>query len=388
MKTAIIGGGPAGLIAASRINSDVHIFDKNSDVGKKLLLTGNGRCNFWNDDIELNHFHSNNSECLNRFITSNNLNSVYNYLSSMGIVPIIKNGYYYPYSGKASSVKSILKQSCFHVTFHNDTDISEVKYENNKFIINGMKFDKLIIATGSKSYPKTGSSGDGYDFAQKFGHSIIPINPSLVQLVTNTGLEKNWANIRCQVVVSHSNHKEEGELQFTNYGLSGICIFNLSRDIRIGLNNGKKEVVHINFVPWCNNLEEYLNSLSLRKKKSTLTELCDGFIDYKLLNILLKYASINSNSSWDTISNKEKVKFIKILTDFEVSITDTNGFDNAQTCSGGIPLSEVNLKTFESLKQPNLYFCGEVLDVDGDCGGYNLMLAFLTGYLVGEAIND
>ena len=386
MKSAIIGGGPAGLMAASRINGEVHIFDKNSDVGKKLLLTGNGRCNYWNEDTSIRHFHSNNEELLTSFITNDNLNKVFDYLSNLGIVPLIKNGYYYPYSGKSNSVKSILKQTCNKVIFHNNIEITDIKYENNKYIIDGIEFDNLVIATGSFAYPKTGSTGDGYTFAKKFGHSINQVNPSLMQLVTNTGLENAWANIRAQVIVSHNGKQEEGEIQFTNYGLSGICIFNLSRDIRIGLNKGNKEIVHINFVPWCNNLLDYLNKHN--NKISNITEMCDGFIDYQLLNILLKYAKININSTWDSLSNKEQETFIKILTDFEVDIIDTKGFDNSQTCSGGIPLTEINLNTFESLKQSNLYFCGEILDVDGDCGGYNLMLAFLTGYLVGEAIND
>ena len=386
MKIAIIGGGPAGLMAASLINSEIHLFEKNSDVGKKLLLTGNGRCNYWNIDSDIKHFHSSNIDLLSKFITDNNLNKVYNYLSSIGIVPIIKNGYYYPYSLKANSVKSILKQACNKVIFHNNSDIPDISYQNNKYIINGIEFDKLIIATGSLAYPKTGSTGDGYTFAKKFGHTINEVNPSLVQLVTNTGLERDWANNRAQVIVSHNGKSEEGEIQFTNYGLSGICIFNLSRDIRICLNKKEKEYVHINFVPWCSNLLDYLNEHN--NKISNITEICDGFIDYQLLNTLLKYARINGSNTWDSLSNKEKEDFIKILTDFEVEIVDTKGFDNSQTCSGGIPLTEINLNTFESLKQPNLYFCGEILDIDGDCGGYNLMIAFLTGYLVGEALND
>ena len=390
MKTAIIGAGPAGLIAASIINSEVHIFDKNSDAGKKLLLTGNGKCNYWNKDTSITKFHSYNNELLNKFLIKDNLDKVFNYLSFLGVVPLVKNGYYYPYSEKANSIKSILKQGCNkeNCFFHYDEEISNIEYSNNKYIINGIEFDKVVIATGSKAYPKTGSTGDGYIIAKKFGHNINEINPSLVALVTNEAVEKDWAGKRCQVEVSHNNKKEVGEIQFTNYGLSGICIFNLSRDISIGLNKGNKEVVHINFVPWSNNINEFLDSQSKIKNNANITELCDGFIDYNILNILLKKAKINHNSTWNSISNKEKCDFIKILTDFEVTIVDTKDYDSSQTCSGGIPLLEVNLNTFESLKQPNLYFCGEILDCDGDCGGYNLMLSFLTGFLVGEAIND
>ena len=391
MKIAIIGGGPAGLMAALSSKGDIYLYEKNSDVGKKLLLTGNGRCNYWNSNQNISKYHSSNIDILSNIINKENLDIVYKKLEDMGIVPIIKNGYYYPYSLKSSSVKSILKQSCINngVHFIYDIDINNIDYKNNKFIINGDKFDKVILATGAKSYPKTGSDGMGYRIAKKFGHTILDINPSLVQLITNTGLEKSLSGIRAEVVVSHFENdllvkKEEGEIQFTDYGLSGICIFNLSRDIRIGLNKNNRESVHINFVPWCSNTLDYLTKLSIKYPKSNISELSDGFIDYKLVNVLLKSIHVDATRRWVDLNKKEKELLVNALTDYKIDIIDTKGFDNAQTCSGGIPLSEVNPQTMESLKCRGLYFAGEILDVDGDCGGYNLTFAFLSGYLAGD----
>ena len=392
MKIAIIGGGPAGLMAALSSKDEVYLFEKNSDVGKKLLLTGNGRCNYWNSNQDISKYHSTNQDILGNIINSDNLNKVYKKLEDMGIVPIIKNGYYYPYSLKSSSVKSLLKQSCLNngVHFIYDIDINNIDYKNNKFIINGDEFAKVIIATGAKSYSKTGSDGMGYILAKKFGHTITEINPSLVQVITNTGLEKSLSGIRAEVKVSHfeNNHvikEENGEIQFTDYGLSGICIFNLSRDIRIGLNKNNQESVHINFVPWCSNILDYLNKLSIKYPKSNISELSDGFMDYKLVNVILKSIHVDATRRWADLNKQEKELFANTLTDYQVDIIDTKGYENAQTCSGGIPLSEINPNTMESIKCKGLYFAGEILDVDGDCGGYNLTFAFLSGYLAGDS---
>lgn len=397
MKVAIIGGGPSGLSAAYYAKGEIHVYDKNSDCGKKLLLTGNGKCNYFNKDQDFKYYHSYNKELIKVIINDKNINKVREFTKSIGIIPKYKNNYCYPYSGLSSSVKESLKKACTEkgVFFHFNEEIKDIKYLDNKFYINNIPYDKVIISTGAKSYPKTGSDGFGYQIAQKFKHHINPVNPSLVQVITNTGFEKSWAGIRCDVIVSHYENKslikqETGELQFTDYGLSGICIFNLSRDIKIGLENNKKEYIHINFIPWYNedNFLEFMNKRNKSLPSRNITELCDGFLNYKLLMILLKKVGIKNDVNWNDLSENDKKKFVNILTDFEVEIIDTKGFDNAQTCSGGIPLEELNLKTLESLKQKGLYFCGEVVDLDGDCGGYNLTFAFLSGILVGSDIHD
>lgn len=385
MKIAIIGAGPAGLAAAKIISKKIQVvvFEKNSDAGKKLLLTGSGRCNIGNTNNDLSKYHSSNNEFIEKIINDKNLDKVNNFFKEIGLVLKDKNGYLYPYSEKSSSVLSCLKNS-LDVDFRFNTNIENIERKNDKFIINHEIFDKVIITTGGLSYPKTGSSGEGFHLAKAFGHKVTNLNPSLMALETNSGLEKEWAGIRCEVNVSSYIDKakvkeEHGELQFTSFGLSGICIFNLSRDIRLALNEGKKCEVKLNLCPWTAHLSNYMEE----NKDKYLTNICDGFLDYKLTNIILKYLKIK-DKKWCELKIDEKNKFIETLTNFKVKIIDTKGYLDAQVTSGGVSLEEINLETMESKLVKNLYFAGEVLDLDGDCGGYNLTISFITGLVAGD----
>ena len=400
MKIAVIGGGPSGLVASINAKNnfnEVYLFDKNPHFGKKLLLTGNGKCNYWNEFQDISKYHSTNDDALKRIITTNNLRRTKEFLDSLGIIPYIKNGYYYPFSNQAASIKTILVEEAMNkgVIFKTNTEIKDIiKDKNFKVYYDNLceEFDVVVIATGSKSYEKTGSDGYGYNIAKSFNINVLNINPSLVQLVTNTGLEKKWAGIRTLVKIKANEKEEEGEIQFTDYGISGICVFNISRNIAINLANKKKQKVKINFIPWFNgNNEEflkYLNQLDIKLNKKNISNLCDGFLNYKLTNILASKSKIDNNKKWSELTDTKKMTFINNIHNLEVDVIDTKGFDNAQVCSGGISLDEINYETLEIKKVSNLYFCGEVLDVDGDCGGYNLSFAFLSGLLVGRSIYD
>ena len=400
MKIAVIGGGPSGLVASINAKNnfnEVYLFDKNPDFGKKLLLTGNGKCNYWNEFQDISKYHSTNDDALKRIITTNNLRRTKEFLDSLGIIPYIKNGYYYPFSNQAASIKTILVEEAMNkgVIFKTNTEIKDIiKDKNFKVYYDNLceEFDVVVIATGSKSYKKTGSDGYGYNIAKSFNINVLNINPSLVQLVTNTGLEKKWAGIRTLVKIKANEKEEEGEIQFTDYGISGICVFNISRNIAINLANKKKQKVKINFIPWFNGSNEdflkYLDELDIKLNKKNISNLCDGFLNYKLTNILASKSKIDNNKKWSELTDTKKMTFINNIHNLEVDVIDTKGFDNAQVCSGGISLDEINYETLEIKKVSNLYFCGEVLDVDGDCGGYNLSFAFLSGLLVGRSIYD
>jgi len=395
MKVAIIGAGASGLVASifsARNGNEVYVFEKNNDAGKKLLLTGNGRCNFSNVDHNLNHYHSSNGDLIKEIINDNNIEKVMDFFKNIGVVSKNKNGYLYPFSEKSSSIKSALvnEAKSVGVNFLFNSEVNEIKTTGDGFLINNGFFDKVVVATGSYSLPKTGSDGFGYGIAESFNHTINEVNPSLVQLVSNISILNDWAGKRCEVNVIHCENEklvkeEKGEIQLTNYGLSGICIFNLSRDIRIGLNKCLEEGVIINFVPWLEgNIMDFLTKRNNDLKTRNITELCDGFMDYSLVFAILKYLKINPNKNWNELNLEEKESFSSSLRAFYVPIIDTKGFVESQTCSGGIPLSEINLKTMESLKQKGLFFTGELLDLDGDCGGYNLTIAWITGMLAGE----
>lgn len=393
MNIAIIGGGPAGFAAAitlARKKYNVTILEKNSSVLKKLLLTGNGKCNYFNNVQSVDKYHS--SSDIKNIITKENIDKVNNFWNELGIIPIVKNGYFYPFSESSSSMKSALVNMALSlgVNIVVDREIIGIDEINGKVKVTAKSvseiYDKVIIATGSLAYPKTGSTGFGYEVAKRYGINVVDVNPSLVQLITDTGMESKWKGIRSHVKVKYKNHIEEGEIQLTDYGVSGICVFNISRDISINLRNSKIETIEINFVPWVlSDLKEFLDERNKLLTNRDITELCDAFINYKLLFAICSKLKIDTNKTWDGLSGDEKNKLCNNLTNMQVRVVGTKGYDFAQVCSGGIDLHDLD-SNLASKNNPNLYFVGEVLDLDGDCGGYNLTIAILSGILVGDAI--
>ena len=387
-KIGIIGGGYSGVISAiyASKNNEVTILERNSDLLKKLLLTGNGRCNYFNSVMSLDKFHSYNNELIEDIITMDNIEELDNFFINLGLFPKVKNGYYYPYSNQATSVKDLLvsKLNELKVNIKTDYLVKTVEKKNNKFIVNNeLEFDKIIISTGGKAYPKTGSDGIGYDLLKSFGHKITKLSPSLVQITSDNKYLKELSGIRSEALLSlfdkDKKIKEElGELQFTDYGISGICTFNISSYLREGIDN---KYILVNFMP----LD--IKSFTLfMESNNTIFERLEGILNYKLIKVLLKLSNISNDDHWNTISNKQKEDLINNLFNYKVNITGTKSFDNSQVTAGGLDLSEINPKTMESKLVDNLYVTGEVLDLDGDCGGYNLTIAFITGYIAGANI--
>ena len=393
-NVVIIGGGAAGLIAAiyASKKNKVTLIERNNCLGKKILITGNGRCNYYNENQNISKYHSENEEFIKNIINKNTNEEILTFFKSLGIIPKIKNGYYYPYSESALSIKDALLSELKNVNIKTNTLVTEI-IKKDKFIINpktdNIKADIVIITTGSKACPKTGSDGIGYEIAKNFGHHIIKPLPALVQLIGNKPYFKKWTGIRVDSIVKlYENDKfvkeEEGQLQLTDYGLSGICIFNLSQYVAKGLSKNKKEDIIINFMPWLkeDKMTWFENQIKLLKNKK-ISELLEGFLNYKLVNVLLEIAKIKPNILCKSLNNKEKENLINTLTKLKINITNTKTFNEAQVCSGGVPLNEINTETMESLKIKDLYFAGEILDVNGDCGGYNLTFAWTTGMIAG-----
>lgn len=398
-EVVIVGGGASGLtaaITAARNGKDVTLIERNNKCGKKILITGNGRCNFWNTDENLSHFHSSNSNLLKEFITDERKNSILKFFDSLGLAYKTKNGYYYPFSNQAFTVENALLSECkkLNIKIINDITVEKI-IKKDCFIINpdkeNIKAKSIIIATGSKAAPKTGSDGLGYGLAKSLGHNIITPLPSLVQLKADEPYFKNWSGIRTDVKVNLLiNHKyiksETGEIQLTNYGLSGICIFNLSCKAAKALNQNKNVIISINFIPFASNPKTFLQNLNKNSYHKTISELLEGILHYKLIDIILKKAHLKRDLLLTTLTDNELNNLIKTLTDFQIKILDTHTLDHAQVCSGGIPLTEINSKTLESLKVKNLYFTGEIIDIDGDCGGYNLGWAWMSGIIAGKNV--
>ena len=392
----IIGAGASGLtaaITAARRGKKVTLIERNEKCGKKLLITGNGKCNYFNKDQDISHYSSNSLDKIKDIINKDNLNKVLNFFNSLGIEPKIKNGYYYPTSESSITIQNALiyEAKRLNVEIINGVKVEKIVKEKT-FIINpeteNIKAKKIIIASGGMATPKTGSDGSGYNLAKSLNHSIIDPRPSLVQLRGNETYFKKWNGIRTDAEISlYENEifikKERGTVQLTDYGISGIVSFNLSKYISRKIEDNEIKVM-INFIPWIDdNPYEYIK----RKRQLSLpiSVTLERILNYKLVNVILKKSQIKTDS-FDKLSNKDLSKLIRTLTQFELIITGTNSFDKAQTTIGGIPLDEINLKAMESLKTKDLYLTGEIIDIDGDCGGYNLTIAWITGLLAGENV--
>ena len=406
-KIIIIGGGASGLVSAiyaAKKGHKVTILEKNNICGKKILKTGNGRCNYFNENQDIKNYNSQNIELAEQIITKENQKRILEFFTNLGIEPKIKNGYYYPFSNQAVSIQNALLTEAknLNIEIKNNVSVEDIEIENNIFVIktNEEKLysEKLILSTGSKADSKTGSDGKGYEICKKLGHKIIEPLPALVGLKSNEKFLKEWSGIRAEVSIqSYENEKkidqEIGEIQLTDYGINGICVMNLSSKIARGLEKGNNEYVKINFLSGLNinTEEEFIRFMEKRNntmKNRTITEVLEGVINYKLINILLKKSKIDKNKKWKEISQDNKEEFTKNIISMTLNIIGTNSFDKAQVCSGGIALNEININTMESKKIKNLYITGELLDVDGKCGGYNLTWAWITGMLAGENVGD
>lgn len=381
MKIIIIGSGASGLaagISLLRCGYDVTILERNNISGKKLLLTGAGRCNFFNSDQNIVHYHSSDKDILAKIITSDNIHLVEDFITSLGIIPKVKDGYYYPFANQAYNMKELLERTYLDLggKIKYNFLVEKIEKKNSLFLINGnISCDKLILATGSKAYKMTGSDGIGYQLAKKFNHHIVKVLPSLTSLITREKMNLKGVRVDAKVTLYEDGVKvreELGQVQFTDYGLSGICIFNLSYYAVKGLNKNKKEVITIDLMP-------FMDKVSFKNKK--VYDLLLGFLPNKMIDYILKTLDISKDIYYEDLSNDKKQELTKILKEMKFNITSYKEFDFSQVCSGGVSLKEINPLTMESIFVKNLYIIGELLDVNGDCGGYNLTFAFLSGIL-------
>lgn len=402
-RVVVIGGGASGIVAgifAKRENNEVIILERNSECLKKILVTGNGKCNYLNESYSIHNYHSKNIDIVDKIISSDNINSVKYFFDNIGVVSKIKNGYYYPFSNQATTIKNCLISEALRlgVKIINNCLVTDIRKEKDRFFVTTdteiYRCNYVVLASGSFAYPKTGSDGMGYSFLEKFGHTIIKPMPALVQLKSNFKYLKDWSGVRTDVELrlfedGKCISEETGEVQLTDYGISGICTFNLSHYVTRGLDEGHKEVIKINFVPFIETLvtpwiDQYMKKVSNKR----IGEALEGILNYKLVKIILKINNISRNNYYLDLTKDEKFKLIKSLKSFEIEITGSKSFDSAQVCNGGVSLLEINYTTMESILVDNLYIIGELLDVNGNCGGYNLTNCWISGMLAGKSIGD
>lgn len=398
----ILGGGASGIVASiisKDMGSDVAILESNDRIGKKILTTGNGRCNITNENISNCKYYSNNNNFYKFILSQFTLEDTKNFFNSLGLPLITLNeGKIYPMSLQASSVLDILRLAIEdrQIPIYFNNKVKNIKKSNKEFVITTeneiFQCKKLILASGGMSAPNTGSDGSGFKLAKNLGHNIIHPVPGLVQLKLDFPYLKSLSGIKfdgnVKLPLDNKILREEfGEILFTDYGISGPPILQLSSLASKLLYNNKKVYLQIDILPnmskeeLINLLENHWGTFYYR----TIHDSFIGIINKKLIPTLLKYCGIkNIHIPCQDISWQEKEKIFNTLKNWTFIITGTNSFKNSQVTCGGVDTSQVSNKSLESLKVKNLYFCGEILDVNGDCGGFNLQWAWSSGYIAGK----
>ena len=406
----VVGGGASGLMSAILLKDfglDVAIVEGTDRVGKKILTTGNGRCNISNNNIDypFSGYYSDTEnffiEALNKFSVEDTLN----FFSFLGL-PIVEleKGKLYPQSLQASSVVDIFRLALEDrkIPVYNSCKIKSI-HKRKKFILSTdnadlseFSCDKLILSCGGKSAEKTGSDGSGYKLAKELGHSIIKPLPAIVQLKLNYPSLKALSGIKFDALASILVddiiiRSDFGEVLFTDYGISGPPILQLSHIASKSIENDKKVSVVVDLFP--NKSKEDIENFiyghfSMFSHRKVIDSLI-GVLNKKLIPIFLKEAKINDlHKPVCDLTWSEKSNIISLMKKWQFSCVGTNGFNNAQVTSGGINTSEVNSSTLESKIIDNLYFTGEILDVHGDCGGFNLQWAWSSAYTVATALKN
>jgi predicted Rossmann fold flavoprotein len=412
MRVIVIGGGAAGMIAAitsSNEGNDVTLIEKTSSLGNKIKITGKGRCNLTFDgDIEdfKNNIVKNFKFMYSSFNAFSNVDVV-NYFNKLGVkTKIERGGRVFPVSDDANEVVKVLKDELNknHVNIIYNVSVDDFILDNNK--IKALKLsnnkiiecDKCIIATGGKSYPKTGSSGDGYMYAKKLGHKIVDLKPGLAPLRSNDSICKLLQGLSLKNVTlslkykgGKEIYKEFGEMMFSHFGITGPIVLSASSKLnRVenvdNLMQNSDIIASIDLKPAldddtldkriCRDFEKYTN----KEFKNSL----DDLLPKKLIPVIIELSGIDENKKVNQITKEERKRLVKLLKNLQITITGFMPFDIAVITSGGIDVKDINPKTMESKIVKGIYFAGEILDVDAYTGGFNLQIAFSTGYAAGK----
>ena len=404
MRIAVIGAGASGMMAAISAadrGADVTLFELNEKSGRKLLLTGSGKCNLTHTGIDGSEYNGSvgkrSSELFKRFGTQETIS----FFRDAGLIMYDRDGYIYPYSFQSFSVKDILvrKMKNCGIKLQTGMRVTGVEKDGGAFKVMfsetdkdrksdslckpaGTAYDSVIIACGGMAAPKTGSDGNGLDIAKSFGHCIIPVYPALCGLECSDKDLKKAAKIRQRgtaalIIDGETISSDTGEIQFTDYGLSGIPVFNISRYVSDALNKGHRDIIcSIDTVPMMN-MDELLSFLNKKAKNISSLDvraLLEGTVCASIADIIIDRASATGENEITGIA-----RIMKALT---YHVTGTRPFTDAQTSTGGIGYDEIT-ENLESKFCPGIYFTGEMLDIDGPCGGYNLQWAWTSGHIAG-----
>lgn len=402
MRTvAVIGGGASGMMAAVTAASEgarVILLEHKDRIGKKILSTGNGRCNFTNIHQEPICYHSEDPlfpwEVVERF----NAQAVISFFFQLGVYSKNRNGYIYPNSDQASAVLDAFRMELdrLKVEIRTGVECREIRPGKKGFTVltdqGPVRADRVILCAGSKAAPTTGSDGSGYDLAKKLGHRILPVLPALTALKCEEKFFKSIAGVRANGSVSiwsggECIAKDTGEIQLTDYGISGIPVFQVSRYASKLLYEKKEMDAVLDFMP--DFTKEQTNAFLRARAKTRPDKSAEmfliGLFHKKLCDLWIRLSEIPRQRKAGELTEDEIARLTSLIKEFRVRVRETNPYDKAQVCCGGVDTREVNPETLESVYVPGVYFAGEILDVDGMCGGYNLTFAWASGYVAGKA---
>lgn len=395
MVIGIIGGGASGMaaaLAAAQSGNEVLLFERQARVGRKLLATGNGRCNLTNLHALPDEYHGEDPAFAHAVLTAFPVEKTLEWFHDLGLYTVAEeSGRVYPYSNQANSVVDVLRFGLQqkHVRLLTGFEVTRVRKNTEGFLVESKEekypCDRLIIACGGLAGTKLGGSMAGYQLLRSLGHHVTRLRPALVQVKSSWSGCVSLKGVRanCHAAIYHDGalySESTGELQFTEYGLSGPVIFEISRDV---CQKSGKWICKLDFLP--DITVECLMQELLRKKQRNLPaeELLTGILHNRLGRVLIQAAGIRGQKTVSDLTEGEILEICGKVKIFEVPLTETLGMDSAQVTAGGIVTSEFDPNTMESCLVPGLYACGEVLDIDGDCGGYNLQWAWSSGTVAG-----
>lgn len=397
----IIGGGAAGLtaaIAAAENGARVTILEHMPRVGKKLLSTGNGKCNLTNLKLDSSCYRCSEADFPMKVIDRFPVEDTLKFFRRLGVVTVSRNGYVYPSSGQAQTVLDALREKadslgvkivcdCHIKTLTKEKDCFFAQTDQGKY-----RAGFLILAAGSMAAKATGSDGSGFSLAKGFGHKVVKPLPALVQLRCKGDFFKSVAGVRADAGVTLVSEgrglaSDRGELQLTDYGISGIPVFQVSRYASQALDQKKAVTAVLDFYPStdADGVFELLKEQKRWLLDRTADSFLNGIFNKKLAALFLKEAGIRNAFPVRELTGKNLSDLCRSIKEFAVLVTSVNPYEQAQVCMGGVKTSQINPKTMESSLTEGLYLAGEILDVDGICGGYNLQWAWSSGYLAGKS---
>lgn len=405
MRVCVIGGGPAGLTAAARAaekGASVTLLERGERVGRKILQTGNGKCNYTNRVLTPECYHTVPDSFAMKALARFGPEDTIRRFRELGIEPLeLRDGYFYPHSGQAASVLNALRQACEScgVRMITACEVRSVMKRGEQFRIRTdrelLTAERLILATGSRAGAGKDADDAGLGYAEAFGHRVIRPLPALCAMsCAEKEFFQSVAGVRVPAEITlfldgREADRAAGEVQLTAYGLSGIPVFQVSRTAARALSLGRKVEAKVDFLPDAETLacgkavREWLDERAARTGAGTLELFGNGLLNKNLWNGLLKRSSLKPGGKTKELTDEQKDNLLSSMRGSMFRVIRTAGFDQAQTATGGIDTREIDPLTMESRLVPGLYFAGEMIDVDGICGGYNLQWCWTSGELAG-----